>query len=66
MEKLVFFISDLVKSVLPHTKYVPEHLKEGFLDDVCQYLYDMSPKRPDGMVQGEAGPFDNLFIVAQK
>ena len=63
---LCFFFPDQMKILLPHIKHVPEDLQDRLVDDVCEYLYDISPKRPDGMVHGEVGPYDYLLIVATK
>ena len=55
-----------LKVMLPYIRLVPDALREVFLDDVCQFLYDAAPKRPDGMVHGDIGPYDYLLVVARK
>lgn len=45
---------------------IPAQHRDEFIDDVYNWLYDVTPKRPNGVLQGELGRFEYIIILATK
>ncbi|XP_071486951.1 uncharacterized protein [Diadema antillarum] len=55
-----------IRTLLGHLEFIPDELRESCIDDVCTWLYDVTPKNSDGELVAPLGMEESIVVVATK